>query len=262
MGMIPTKICVPVGAMFFAMVAACGGSAAPVTSNDDAGPASGDASIDSPSVITSDDAGPDTSSAAIDANTADAITSNDEGGADGTPTRTASCTPLSKEIGTAVDSKHGRMDGYLNYVVPKGGPGSCNGDSSHIHLQVNVAGDIYDVAFDIGKTDGDTLSYETEMTMPDGAWAEGWHSDDGLSYTALGLHSSQFKSEDPSTFATRIISELANANHVSIFGTGYPQGDGCHDVHYVGGQTDGALVINPLAATPHIVFVRFSTDSF
>ena len=180
---------------------------------------------------------------------------------DGTPSYTSACTPLSEQTGTAFDTAHGRVDGYLAYVVPQGGPSSCNGDDSHVHLQIRVKGVIYDVAVDIGTFTGDANLYEADMPLPQGAWSEGWH-DVGLSYPQLGLKSSQFTAEDPTTLGQKIQSELAGVNHVSIFGDSYSTENGCHDVHYENGTTDGALVINPLSPTAHILFFRFSTQSF
>jgi hypothetical protein len=180
---------------------------------------------------------------------------------DGPPTRTSACTPLSQQTGTAINSFHGRLDGYLTYIVPRGGPSSCNGDYSHVHLQVKMNGNVYDVAVDIGKTAGDALFYEADMPPPHGTWQEGWHND-GLSYTQLGLHSTQFASEDPATLGQKIESELANVNHISVFGEAYNTNNGCHDVHYQNGSTDGAIVINPLSPTAHVLFFRFSTQSF
>lgn len=181
---------------------------------------------------------------------------------DGTPTTTSACTPLSKQTGTIIDTLHGRLDGTLAYVVPQNGPSSCNGDSSHVHLQVRANGAIYDVAVDIGQFAGDAMFYEADMPIPDGAWSEGWHGADGLSYTQLGVHSPAFAPQDPATLGKKIEAELAGINHVSIFGTGYTQKNGCHLVHYVGGGTDGAIVTHPLASPSHVLFFRFSSQTF
>ena len=182
---------------------------------------------------------------------------------DGTPSYTPSCTLLSAETGTAINTMHGRLDGYLAFVVPIGGSGKCNGDDSHLHLQVRMNANIYDVAVDTGQFDGDVNLYEADMPIPDGAWSEGWHGDDALTYTSLGIHSGQFTPEEPSALGEKLLTELAGVNHVSVFGTGYSSGNGCHDVHYHDGDgQDGALVIEPLSPTPHVLFFRFSTDSF
>jgi hypothetical protein len=189
---------------------------------------------------------------------------SDGGGAsaiDGPPSYTSACTPLSAQTGTGINTYHGRLDGYLSYVVPKGGSFSCNGDQSHVHLQVRMNGAIYDVAVDIGTFTGDANLYEADMPLPGGAWAEGWHNV-GLSYTQLGVHSTQFTAEDPTALGQKIASELTGVNHVSVFGDSYTTHNGCHDVHYENGTLDGALVINPLSPTAHVLFFRFSTQTF
>jgi hypothetical protein len=243
-----------VGGAALAM-AACGGSSAgagaPDASPDDGGP-TGDA--------TSPQDGP-ASPDASDAGGSDGAAES-TGPSDGTPSYTSSCTPLSQQNGTAVNTYHGRLDGYLAYVVPKGGSGACNGDDSHVHLQVRMMNNIYDVAVDIGKFAGDVFFDESDVALPDGAWAEGWHGSDNLTYTALGLHAGQFTSEDPTALGQKIQAELMNANHISVFCIGYMQGNGCHDVHYHNGASDGAIVIHPLSAPAHVLFFRFAADSF
>jgi hypothetical protein len=229
------------------LLVACGGKA------PDAAPISDEAGGDD---IGDSGAAPD-EGARLD----EGVESGETSSTDGTPSYTSACTPLSQQTGTAFDTPHGRVDGYLSYVVPKDGPSSCNGDDSHVHLQIRVKGIIYDVAVDIGAFTGDANLYEADMPLPQGAWSEGWH-DVGLSYPQLGLHSTQFTSEDPTTLGQKIQSELAGVNHVSVFGDSYSTDNGCHDVHYENGTTDGALVINPLSPTAHILFFRFSTQTF
>jgi hypothetical protein len=224
------------------VLVACGGKSSEATSiSDEAGADDSGVAPDQGGVVE----GGDTSSTSTD----------------GTPSYTSTCTPLSEQTGTALDTAHGRLDGYLAYVVPKDGPASCNGDDSHVHLQIRMNGAIYDVAVDIGTFTGDSNLYEADMPLPMGAWSEGWH-DDGLSYPQLGLHSTQFTPEDPTTLGQKIQSELAGANHVSVFGDSYSTDNGCHDVHYENGTTDGALVIDPVSPSAHIMFFRFSTQSF
>ena len=189
----------------------------------------------------------------------DAATStSDDGGTygpnptDGPPTRQA-CT---NKFGAAVTAVHGRLDGYLVAIVQPDTDKACNSDS-HVHLQVSAGGSIYDVA-----TNLETLFLAHDLPLPDGAWAEGWHAGDSLDYSTLGFHSTQFTqpaSED--ALAAIVTADLANANHVSIFATGYgPQG--IHDIHYESGTNAGAIIIDPLSPTAHGLFFRFSTDTF
>lgn len=235
-----------------AAVAACGGTGA--NAGHDAGMK--DAPVSSPEAAS--DAVPEATSEAGTDGAGDA-----SGPSDGTPMYTSVCTQTSSETGTIIDTEHGRLDGYLSFVVPIGGSFSCNGDSGHVHLQIRALGNVYDVAVDTGQFTGDVNLYEADMPMPDGPWSEGWHRDDGLTYTSLGIHSSQFTPENPASLGAKIATELAGKNHVSIFGTGYPQGNGCHDVHYHSGNgQDGAMVIDPLSSPAHMLFFRFSTDTF
>lgn len=170
---------------------------------------------------------------------------------DGTPTR-QQCTGT---FGSGLSTTHGRLDGLLVSVVNLG-THACNGDSSHVHLQVLMGGAVYDIA-----VNADTLVAERDLTLPDGTWSEGWHTSDGLDYAALGLHSSDFSMpSSPSSLAQQIEKDLVSANHVSVFATGYGPG-GAHLVHRNGGGRDGALVIHPLAAPAHIMMFTFTTSS-
>jgi hypothetical protein len=180
------------------------------------------------------------------------------------PARNGQCTPLSDQNGTVVDTSHGRLDGTLVYVLPIDGSNACNGDSSHVHLQIEVSGSVYDVAIDVGKTGDEVGWYEQTMAIPGGTWAEGWHGSDDLGYPSLGLSSSTFTTLDPASMGSEVESLLASTSKISIFCTGYTPGDnGCHDVHYENGSTnDGAIVLDPTAATSPIVFFRFTTETF
>ncbi len=182
----------------------------------------------------------------------------------GPPARNSTCTPLSQQNGTAVDTTHGRMDGTLVYVLPVGGSSSCNGDDAHVHLQIEMGGSIYDVAVDIGQSGDEVGWYEQTLALPGGAWSEGWHGTDALGYQSLGLSSGSFATLSPAAMATQVESLRANTSKISIFCTGYTPGDnGCHDVHYQNGSSeDGALVLDPTAASSPIVFFRFANTSF
>jgi hypothetical protein len=179
---------------------------------------------------------------------ADAMTT---GQGDGTPMRNA-CTG---NFGNALDTQFGRLDGYLVSIVRPGGSHSCNGDSGHVHFQVLIQGSVYDVAVNT-----DTQQVSRDVGLPDGDWNEGWHTNMRLDYVALGLHDTDFSNPAPDA-ASAIESFVANANHVSIFATGYGP-TGAHDVHRRNGGNDGAIIIDPLSSSPHALFFRFTTQSF
>jgi hypothetical protein len=172
---------------------------------------------------------------------------------DGAPTR-QSCTG---SFGSALSSRFGRLDGFIVSVVAPGGSRACNGDSGHVHLQVSMKGNLYDVAINT-----DALQDQVDLALPDGAWSEGWHTGLSLDYTALAVHSSAFTGGSAASAASRIESFVANANHVSIFATGY-DASGVHLVHRsTGGKTDGALIIDPTTSSPKALLFRFSNQSF
>jgi hypothetical protein len=178
--------------------------------------------------------------------------------------RTATCTPLSEETGKVIDTDYGRLDGTLVYIVDVGTGQECNGDDSHVHLQIRVGSSVYDVAVDVGKAPNDEVGMlQQTIAVPGGVWSEGWHSSVSLGYSTLGLHSTSFPVVSPSTVATQVEQLLANTNEISIFCKGYPQGDGCHDVHYEDGDgEDGAIVLDPTSAMSPVLFFRFSTQTF
>ena len=181
------------------------------------------------------------------------------GSGDGTPTRMA-CT---NNFGNALSTQFGRLDGFLVAIVQPGG-GPCNADSDHVHLQVQMNGAVYDVAVDVASSSGpnDVHTLARDGALVGGGWAEGWHTLESLDYaTTLGVHSADLALETPQQLASDITSDLATANHVSIFTTGYGP-DGGHLVHREGGSHDGMIVTDPLADTTHQRLFSFSDQSF
>ena len=172
--------------------------------------------------------------------------------ADGHAARVA-CT---SSFGSALSAQHGRLDGYLTAIVPDRAH-SCNGDSQHLHLQVRMSGGVYDVAVNI-----DGLEAELDASPPGESWSEGWHAGAALDYVKdLSLHAPAFTLSGGAAVRQRVEAALADANHVSIYATGYGPG-GVHLVHRQTGARDGAIVIDPLGPKPHVLAFRFDTQSF
>ncbi len=181
----------------------------------------------------------------------------DSGTGDGTPTRNA-CT---SKFGSALKGSFGRLDGYVVAVVNPSSSSQCNADSSHVHIQVEMNGAVYDVAVNV---DGGYV-YEANVPLPGAAWSEGWY-EDPLDYeTTLGVSSSEFTATSQSALSTKLEGELATANHITVYGTTYTgsdAGSGIHDIHYESTNKDGALFLDPLSADAHAILFRFSGDSF
>ncbi|MEA2749060.1 MAG: hypothetical protein QOI41_3203 [Myxococcales bacterium] len=171
---------------------------------------------------------------------------------DGTPTRVA----CSSTLGMGLSPDHGRLDGTLVSIVPEKGA-HCPSDPDHLHLQILMNGANYDIAVNLDGFEG-----EIDAPLPGIPFAEGWHPMD-LDYAQdLGLHSTDLTVTTPATIRAHVTAQLTNANHISVFGTGYPGSDGAHLIHRKAGSRDGALVINPLGAKAHVIAFRFATDTF
>ena len=126
-----------------------------------------------------------------------------------------------------------------------------------------MAGAVYDVAVNVGTySSSDVWHEDFDATMPDGAWAEGWHPGYALDYVKVGVHSTTFTNQSMDALVTELQNELADANHVSVFGTGYDDSTGAHLIHRNGSGNDGAIVVKPLSAKPRFLMFRFSDQSF
>lgn len=181
---------------------------------------------------------------------------------DGTPTRQA-CTSAFGSGLTATPT-FGRLDGFLVAIVPPGG-GGCNADQSHVHLQVKMSGAIYDVAIDV--TDGQTGIDDVHTTTRDSAmpvdlpWAEGWHTALLADYVAMGVHSTDLPLATKAELTSTLMTDLATANHVSVYATTYGA-DGTHLVHRNGGGRDGVIVTEPLSVPAHLRLFSFTNQAF
>ncbi len=176
---------------------------------------------------------------------------------DGTPTR----QPCTSNFGNKLTSSatYGRLDGYLVAIVAPSGMNSCNADSSHVHLQIRMAGAVYDVAVDAtdGQTGIDDVHTDTiDHDLQNLAWAEGWHTGVNADYVALGVHSTDLTLQTKQQVIDEMNTFLATANHVSIYMTTYGP-DGGHLVHRNGNGRDGIIVTDPLSQPSHMMLLSF-----
>lgn len=181
-------------------------------------------------------------------------------GGDGTPTRVA-CTG---SFGSAMTATFGRLDGFLVSIVNVNGSSTCRGDNNHVHLQVRVNGRVEDIAVNVQSTSGiPNVAFRTiNGALAGGAWSEGWHPGRLFDYVNnLGVHSNSFTSLTLSQLQSQLNSLLANANHVSIFATGF-DGTGGHNIHRQPTNHDGAIVINPTTSNPQYLLFHFANQTF
>jgi len=178
---------------------------------------------------------------------------------DGAPMR----RPCTNTFGDALSTTFGRLDGTLVAIVLPG-TRSCHGDSTHVHLQIAVNAATYDVAVNIGVDDpvqNDVHSAAVDHALIGPAWSEGWHTGVAVDYPALGVHADAMPLQTRTQNVDALTAELATANHVSIYATGYGP-DGAHLVHRNGGGADGLIVTQPLSPTAHARLFSFSDQSF
>jgi hypothetical protein len=169
------------------------------------------------------------------------------------PTTRVACVDA---LGTGLTPAHGRLDGTLVSIVGPSERG-CPSDPAHLHLQVKMNGSVYDIAVNL-----DGLEGEVDAKLPGIPYAEGWHPMPLDYVTDLGLHASALTLTSPPVVRSRVIAALAAANHISVFGTGYPGSDGAHLIHRSPGGHDGALVVNPTAPKARVLAFRFASDAF
>jgi len=148
---------------------------------------------------------------------------------DGPPTRVP-CVPQSK-LGDNLTASYGRLDGILVAIVPPSNSGGCQADNDHLHLQIRMNGEVYDVAVNVGENGVDDVHSTTrELAMPGPAWQEGWHTDVIANYVTLGVRSTDMPLATSAQLVTAMMNDLGTANHISVFATGYGP-DGAHLVH-------------------------------
>ena len=176
---------------------------------------------------------------------------------DGAPSR----VPCTNQRGAAMTTAFGRLDGYLVAIVPPGS-NNCGGDSSHMHLQVKANGAVYDLAVNVGSGSmQDVHSTTRDVPLPGPAWAEGWHTGVVDDYVALGVHSTDLPLESAAQLTTDLDTDLATANHISVFATGYGP-DGGHLIHRNGGGHDGLIVTRPLSHPARARLFSFTSLTF
>jgi hypothetical protein len=129
----------------------------------------------------------------------------------------------------------------------------------------------YQIAVNVFSNQGDgglpsqVLYLEKPLTsLPDGVWQEGWHTGSSVTFdyvSNVAVHAADFTATPLDTLAKTISDRLVNVNHISVFATGYGP-DGADLIHRNGSSHDGAIVTEPLSATPHALMFHFSNQSF
>jgi hypothetical protein len=168
-------------------------------------------------------------------------------------------------FGSALTNAFGRLDGTLLAVIPPNDQNCAMPNSTHLVIQVTMGGAAYRMVVDVLSDQGnpDVFFYEFDAPLAGGAWADGWHTTATLDYaTTLNLHSASFAEMNEATVVAKLTSELSLGSHISIFATDQDETSSAHLIHRNTTNADGAIVINPEAATPHYMLIRFDEQDF
>ncbi len=187
-----------------------------------------------------------------------------EGEGEGGDAPRLSCT---SSFGSSITVGSGRLDGTLVSIVMPNFNG-CRGDDNHVHLQVDVNGDVYDVAINTSSEFNDEdprvgIASAPLEALPGDAWSEGWHAGEVASYGFhLGVPSDQFVPLESDALADEVVNALRTAGQISVFMVGFDDGTGGHKVHKNSNGTDGLIVINPDGGSPTGIGFRFQDQFF
>jgi hypothetical protein len=224
---------------------------------------------------------------AVDASSAAPV--NEEGPADASPAdgsvesggpvdKAAACVKSDAELGAALTTGHGRVDGTVSAVVPPGDeacPISAN--STHATIEVKVAGKIERVvltATDTASPDGKMHFLAKDAPLIGPAWAEGWHTgpDVALDYAkGLGVHGPDFKALSMTELTAAVSGPIAIGDRISLVSTvddtpgSKLYGTRSHLVHRYskgGAGADGAVVLHPDSNPTWLLFYYASEASF
>ena len=229
-------------------VAACGGETA-----GGAQPQAG-TNLDNPSP----DAGDSDSAVASDASTDDAAI---DAGVDTGPNR---CVGT---FGSALTQSFGRIDGTLYAIVTPADQQCPKPNSDHVSLEIMMNGAVYrlliNVQSDQTGSDPNVQFAEKDVAVPGGPWTEGWHTSGFLMDYArtLGAHAADFSELPKDALVQKVVSEVTIGDRISVFATGYGP-DGGHNIHRNGANNDGAVVVHPESATPHVLMFHFADQTF
>jgi hypothetical protein len=172
--------------------------------------------------------------------------------------------PCTDRFGHALTTSFGRLDGWLVAFVPPRAK-RCKSDDRHVHLQLDVDGDAYDVAVPLGDPDApDVWFKETTARMLGGPWRAGWSPGQTLDYVrTFAMHSNDFEMLPREMLLRKLEAELSSKRRVSIWATGYAPGR-AHEVHRGAdnAQHDGTIALDPDSPRSRFLLFRFARQRF
>jgi hypothetical protein len=173
--------------------------------------------------------------------------------------------PCTDRFGHALTTSFGRLDGTIVALVPPAPPRTarCKSDEHHLHLQLEVDTETYDVAVPLGDPAVEDMYFlETTALVPGGRWRGGWAPGQRLDYVgAFRVHAEDFRPLSRDELLQKLQMDLSVKRHVSVWATGYGPG-GAHMVHRDRGQHDGTIALDPDSARSRFLLFRFARQRF
>ncbi|MBK7857056.1 MAG: hypothetical protein IPJ65_00270 [Archangiaceae bacterium] len=203
-----------------------------------------------------------------DAGVTDAGTLPDSGVADagGQPDagKAANCAST---FGDALTNSFGRVDGTVTAVVAPADQQCALPNGDHVVVQLSMNGAIYRMVVNVqGNGQDNRVGLLTREGALPSAWEEGWHTDAGLDYPTLGVHStdSAFALHPMEELIPLVVDPIRVGSKISVFATssGGATAASAHLIHRNGAMRDGALVLEADSASPHWLLFRFPNQSF
>jgi hypothetical protein len=227
------------------------------------------------------DPGPANASTA-DASTADASDADASAGDAAVPdsgpmNKAAACASSDSQLGAALTSGHGRVDGTVSAVVPPADEAcTISANSTHMTIELKVAGKIERVvltATDTDAADGKMHFLSKDAPLVGPAWAEGWHTgaDAALDYVnGLGAHGPDFKPLSIAELTAAVSDPIGIGDRISLFSTSDDTpgtalyGTRSHLVHRYsqgGAGADGAVVLHPDTTHPTWLLFYYASEA-
>lgn len=184
------------------------------------------------------------------------------GAADAGPVdKSAACAPT---FGSALTNAFGRLDGVVLAVVKPEDKHCAMWNGTHLVIEVSMNGAVYrevvNVQSDYGDPRAQFLAIDHPMPAP--AWSEGWHTGVAVDYpTTFGVHSNAFTPTPMPNLIETVDAAVTIGQKVSVYSTS-SGGASAHLVHRNGGNTDGAIVLDPDGPKPRLLLFHFPEQVF
>jgi len=182
------------------------------------------------------------------------------GGSGGAPDadKAASCADT---FGDALTDSFGRLDGPVLAVVAPTDTQCTLPNDDHLVIQVTMGGAAYRMVVNVA----DVYLAEKDAPLAGAPWAEGWHTDVSLDYaTVLDAHGEDFAPHSMEELVALVSAPIEIGAPISVYATssGGTYASSAHLVHRNAPGADGAIVVDPMAASPHYLLFRFANQSF